>query len=53
MSFLLDARLKTDCVEVSDLELSTLLLMNNRNVPWLILVPKKEGAVEITDLSIT
>ncbi len=53
MSFLLDARLKTDCIEVSDLELSKLLLMNNRNVPWLILVPKKEDAVEITDLSIT
>ncbi|MCU4677223.1 HIT family protein [Catenovulum sp. 2E275] len=53
MSFMLDARLQADCVEVANLELSKLLLMDNRNVPWLILVPRKEKAIEITDLSIT
>ncbi|MER2494209.1 HIT domain-containing protein [Catenovulum sediminis] len=53
MSFLLDARLDADCIEVADLELSRLLLMNNRNVPWLILVPRKDNAAELTDLTLS
>lgn len=53
MSFILDARLEADCIEVADLELSRLLLMNNRIVPWLILVPRRDNAAEITDLTTT
>lgn len=53
MSFMLDARLSADCWDIADLELSKLLLMDNRNLPWLILVPRKERAVEITDLTVS
>lgn len=53
MSFMLDARLQADCFVITELELSTLMLMDNRNVPWLILVPRKEKAEELTDLSLT
>ncbi|WP_017443573.1 HIT family protein [Gayadomonas joobiniege] len=53
MSFLLDSRLKRECFEIADLELSKLLLMNNRSVPWLILVPRVEMVDEIVDLRAT
>ena len=48
--FLLDPRLAADCVTVLDLELSRLLMMRDGNYPWLILVPRRAGAVEILDL---
>ena len=38
--FKLDERLANDCVEVCELELSKLLLMNDKRYPWLILVPR-------------
>jgi diadenosine tetraphosphate (Ap4A) HIT family hydrolase len=49
--FSLHERLQTDTVPVSDLGLCRVLLMNNRVWPWLILVPRREGAVEIHRLS--
>ena len=48
--FRLDERLQADCFEIADLELSTLLLLDNRSLPWLILVPRKHKARELTDL---
>ncbi|MCG5239768.1 HIT domain-containing protein [Azospirillum doebereinerae] len=47
----LHERLQADTVPVLDLALSRVLLMDNRVWPWLILVPLREGAVEIHRLS--
>jgi diadenosine tetraphosphate (Ap4A) HIT family hydrolase len=51
MSFTLDSRLAADTVPVGDLPLCTILLMNDARFPWLILVPRREGVSEVTDLS--
>ncbi|AWN40402.1 HIT domain-containing protein [Methylobacterium durans] len=48
--FTLDPRLAADTVPVGDLALSSVLLMDDARFPWLILVPRREGASEITDL---
>ena len=48
--FELDARLAADSVPVADLALSTVRLMKDANYPWLLVVPKKAGAVELIDL---
>jgi diadenosine tetraphosphate (Ap4A) HIT family hydrolase len=48
--FALDPRLAADTVPVVDLPLSSLLMMPDGNYPWLILVPRRPGAVEILDL---
>ncbi len=48
--FALDPRLAADTLAVVDLELSSLLMMRDGNYPWLILVPRRAGAVEILDL---
>ena len=50
MSFSLDPRLAADSLPMGDLGLSRLLLMNDANYPWLILVPRLPGLVELTDL---
>lgn len=49
--FTLAPQLKADCFEVAQLTLSTLLLLNNYHVPWLILVPRCSNLTELTDLS--
>lgn len=46
----LDPQLARDTVVVGDLELGRVLAMNDANYPWLILVPRHVGAVEIIDL---
>jgi diadenosine tetraphosphate (Ap4A) HIT family hydrolase len=46
----LDSTLERDTVPVGDLPLSRVLLINDANYPWLLLVPRRTGAVEITDL---
>lgn len=48
--FALDPRLDADTLLVLDLPLSSLLMMKDGNHPWLILVPRRAGAVEILDL---
>jgi diadenosine tetraphosphate (Ap4A) HIT family hydrolase len=50
MSFALDERLAKDTLVIGDMRLSRVLLMNDARWPWLILVPRREGAVELTDL---
>lgn len=50
MIFSLHPRLQQDTFKITDLTLSQLLLMNNRNFPWLILVPQKPEIRELTDL---
>jgi diadenosine tetraphosphate (Ap4A) HIT family hydrolase len=46
----LHSQLHADTVPVCDLALSRLLVMNDANFPWLILVPRRAGASEIIDL---
>lgn len=48
--FILDARLKADTQHVAALPLCDVLLMNDARYPWLILVPRRAGCVEIFDL---
>ncbi len=50
-SFILHPRLLGESVFVLDLELSRLVLMNNKRFPWLLLVPRLSDIAEIVDLS--
>jgi len=49
-NFELDPRLAADTRFVGDLALSRVLLINDSNYPWLLLVPRRRGVSEITDL---
>ena len=46
----LHPQLAQDTVPVGDLPLSRVLLANDANYPWLILVPRRPGLTEIIDL---
>jgi diadenosine tetraphosphate (Ap4A) HIT family hydrolase len=46
----LDPQLARDTVAVGDLALSRVLLNNDCNYPWLILVPRQAGLMELIDL---
>ena len=46
----LHPQLARDSVPVGDLALARVLAMNDANYPWLVLVPRVGGAVEIIDL---
>jgi diadenosine tetraphosphate (Ap4A) HIT family hydrolase len=46
----LDPQLARDSAMVGDLPLARVLAMNDANYPWLVLVPRVAGAVEIIDL---
>jgi len=48
--WLLDPQLAADTVPIGNLALSRVLLANDANYPWLILVPRVPGGTEITDL---
>ncbi len=50
MSFALDEQLDRDTLVLGDMPLSRVLLMNDARWPWLILVPMRAGAVELSDL---
>ena len=49
-TWFLHSQLADETILVGDLTLSRLLLMNDANYPWLVLVPRRAGAVEIIDL---
>ena len=49
-AFTLEPRLAADTLHVGDLPLSSVLLMDDSRFPWFILVPRRGGLVEITDL---
>ena len=51
MSFQLDNRLTTTCVTLIDWPLCRVLLKNNADYPWLILVPRQNGLCDMDDLS--
>jgi len=46
----LDPRLAQDSIALGDLPLSRVLLMNDANYPWLILVPRRPNLIELIDL---
>jgi diadenosine tetraphosphate (Ap4A) HIT family hydrolase len=46
----LHPQLVQDTVAIGDLPLSRLLVSNDANYPWLLLVPRRPGASEIIDL---
>lgn len=48
--FALDPRLAADTRLVGDLPLSRVLLMDDARFPWLVLVPRRAGLVELSDL---
>lgn len=48
--FALDSRLQQDTVLIGDFPLCRLLLMNDANYPWFVLVPKREEVSEIFQL---
>jgi len=50
LTFTLDPRLAADTAPVGDLALSRVLLMNDANYPWLILVPRLPDVTELIDL---
>ncbi len=50
--FVLDPRLAADTLFVADWELSRVLLMDDGRFPWLILVPRRAGLVELSDLDL-
>jgi len=49
----LHLQLAADTVPVGDLALARVLLANDANYPWLILVPRRPGLVELIDLEET
>lgn len=50
--FELDEQLSSDCALVGELPLCRVLLCNDSQYPWLILVPKRAGVREIFELSV-
>ncbi len=53
MKFVLDPQIETDSVFIIDLELSHVRLSRNAAFPWILLMPKREGMVEMIDLDDT
>ncbi|MEQ8406709.1 MAG: HIT domain-containing protein [Gammaproteobacteria bacterium] len=49
--FKLHPQLAQDCLLIKDLKLSRLLLMNNSDFPWCILVPRRVALTELHDLT--
>jgi diadenosine tetraphosphate (Ap4A) HIT family hydrolase len=52
MTFILDPRIEADSYFVCDLELSHVRLHRNAAFPWLMLMPRRAGMVEIIDLTV-
>jgi diadenosine tetraphosphate (Ap4A) HIT family hydrolase len=51
LPFVLHPQLAQDTTPLGDLALTRVLVMNDANYPWLILVPRRADAVEIVDLA--
>jgi len=51
VTFALDARLAADTAALGDWPLCRVLAMRDARYPWLVLVPRRDGAVELTDLT--
>ncbi len=53
MSFELDSKLSSDCLSLGHFNLCQLLLVNDSQFPWFVLVPKRDNITEIFQLSNT
>ena len=51
MNFTLHPRLRQDCIELGHFRLCRLLLMNDSQYPWFILVPEKPEKTEVYQLN--
>jgi diadenosine tetraphosphate (Ap4A) HIT family hydrolase len=51
MTFALDPKLQSDTAEITTLKLCRVLLMKDRNYPWLLLVPQRANIREIYELA--
>jgi len=51
VAFNLHPALAEDCIYLGDFELCRVLMMNDSNFPWLILVPQVDGVREVFELS--
>ena len=51
ITFTLHSRLTADTVFVADWALSRVLAMNDARYPWIVLVPRRDGVMEIFDLN--
>ena len=49
-AFSLHPQLERDTTPLGDLPLSRVLIINDANYPWLLLVPRRPDAVELIDL---
>lgn len=49
--FILHEKLAADCLPILDFPLCKVLLMDDKNYPWLILVPQAKCKKEVIDLS--
>lgn len=49
--FILDSQLDQDCEIIGDYPLCRLLLLDDKQYPWVILVPRREGITEIFQLN--
>jgi len=47
----LHPQLKKDCIPLGEFSLCSILLLNDANYPWFILLPNREGITEIHQLS--
>ncbi len=50
-NFTLHPQLAAECIVVGDLPFARVLLNNDANYPWLILVPRKPALVDLIDLA--
>jgi diadenosine tetraphosphate (Ap4A) HIT family hydrolase len=49
--FTLDSRLAADTLPSGDVPLCSALLLDDARFPWFVLVPRRAGVTEVTDLS--
>lgn len=52
MAFKLHPQLEKDTLKIKDLALCEMRLHKNSEIPWIILIPKREGVVELLDLTL-
>ncbi|VEG90074.1 HIT family protein [Legionella spiritensis] len=50
MSFIVDPRIVSTCIELGDWSLSRVFLKNNADYPWLILVPRVDNIQDLDQL---
>ncbi len=52
MDFVLDPQLENDCIFLGEMPLCRLLLMNDQQFPWFVLVPRRAAVSELYHLSL-